>query len=89
MGDGIGYDGRMELTIELTDEQAERLRARAEDDDAEDDAERFTRMHEFIGGHAEAAGLTLLTRDAKRFATYFPDIDIADVAGADAPTGPR
>jgi len=26
----------------------------------------------FIGAHAEAAGLTLLTRDKNRYATYFP-----------------
>ena len=28
----------------------------------------------FIGGHAEAAGLPLLTRDTKRLSTYFPGV---------------
>ena len=30
----------------------------------------------FIGAHAAAAGLTLLTRDARRYRTYFPTIDL-------------
>ena len=30
----------------------------------------------FIGAHAEAAGLTLLTRDANRYRTYFPDVTL-------------
>ena len=30
----------------------------------------------FIGGHAEAAGMTLLTRDAIRFRTYFPAVKL-------------
>lgn len=29
-----------------------------------------------IGGHAEADGLTLLTRDAKRYQTYFPNVKL-------------
>lgn len=28
----------------------------------------------FIGGHAEAAGMSLLTRDVKRLSTYFPNV---------------
>ena len=28
----------------------------------------------FIGAHAEAEGLTLLTRDATRYRTYFPEV---------------
>lgn len=28
----------------------------------------------FIGGHAEAAGIQLLTRDTKRLRTYFPSV---------------
>lgn len=28
----------------------------------------------FIGAHAEAEGLTLLTRDATRYRTYFPNV---------------
>jgi predicted nucleic acid-binding protein len=28
----------------------------------------------FIGAHAEVAGLTLLTRDARRYRTYFPKV---------------
>lgn len=28
----------------------------------------------FIGGHAEAAGISLLTRDTKRLSTYFPAV---------------
>ena len=30
----------------------------------------------FIGGHAEAAGIPLLTRDAKRLRTYFPSVEL-------------
>lgn len=30
----------------------------------------------YIGAHAQVAGLTLLTRDSRRFRTYFPDVDI-------------
>jgi len=30
----------------------------------------------FIGAHAAVAGLTLLTRDARRYKTYFPRLDI-------------
>jgi hypothetical protein len=30
----------------------------------------------FIGGHAEVAGLRLLSRDARRYRTYFPDVDL-------------
>ena len=30
----------------------------------------------YIGAHAEAAGLTLLTRDARRFQTYFPKLSL-------------
>jgi predicted nucleic acid-binding protein len=28
----------------------------------------------FIGGHAEASGSALVTRDTKRYATYFPSV---------------
>ncbi len=28
----------------------------------------------YIGAHAQVAGLTLLTRDAARYRTYFPDV---------------
>jgi predicted nucleic acid-binding protein len=30
----------------------------------------------FIGAHAAVAGLPLLTRDARRYRTYFPTIDL-------------
>ena len=30
----------------------------------------------FIGAHAEAEGLTLLTRDANRYQTYFPKVEL-------------
>lgn len=30
----------------------------------------------FIGGHAEAAGISLLTRDTKRMNTYFPGVSL-------------
>jgi predicted nucleic acid-binding protein len=30
----------------------------------------------YIGAHAQVAGLTLVTRDATRYRTYFPDLSI-------------
>ena len=30
----------------------------------------------FIGGHAEASGIPLLTRDTKRVRTYFPSVEL-------------
>lgn len=30
----------------------------------------------FIGGHAEAASISLLTRDTKRLSTYFPNVQL-------------
>ena len=30
----------------------------------------------FIGAHAETAGLRLLTRDARRYRTYVPELDV-------------
>ncbi len=30
----------------------------------------------FIGAHAQVEGLTLLTRDAARYRTYFPEVEI-------------
>lgn len=30
----------------------------------------------YIGAHAEVSGLTLLTRDAGRYQTYFPSVDL-------------
>jgi predicted nucleic acid-binding protein len=30
----------------------------------------------FIGAHAAVAGLTLITRDPRRYRTYFPTIDL-------------
>jgi predicted nucleic acid-binding protein len=30
----------------------------------------------FIGAHAAVAGLSLLTRDPKRYRTYFPKVDL-------------
>lgn len=30
----------------------------------------------FIGAHAEVAGMPILTRDARRFRTYFPDVKL-------------
>lgn len=30
----------------------------------------------YIGAHAEVEGLTLITRDAARFRTYFPGVDL-------------
>ena len=35
---------------------------------------RFVLPDFFIGGHAEATGLPILTRDIKRFRTYFPSV---------------
>ncbi len=30
----------------------------------------------YIGAHAEAAGMTLVTRDVARYATYFPNVSL-------------
>lgn len=30
----------------------------------------------YIGGHAEVEGLTLVTRDAARYRTYFPNVTL-------------
>ena len=30
----------------------------------------------FIGGHAEVAGMKILTRDVKRYRTYFPKVEL-------------
>ena len=30
----------------------------------------------FIGAHAEVAGFTILTRDARRYALYFPKVKV-------------
>ncbi len=30
----------------------------------------------FVGGHAEATGMSLLTRDTKRLSTYFPGVKL-------------
>ncbi len=35
----------------------------------------------FIGAHAAAEGLQLLTRDARRYRTYFPDISLVTPEG--------
>ena len=34
----------------------------------------------FVGAHAAVSGLTLLTRDSKRYRTYFPGLDIVSPA---------
>lgn len=34
----------------------------------------------FIGAHAAVAGVPILTRDAGRYRTYFPDVDLIGVA---------
>jgi predicted nucleic acid-binding protein len=36
----------------------------------------------YIGAHAALAGLTLLTRDARRYRRYFPKLNIISPAGA-------
>ena len=38
----------------------------------------------FIGGHADAAGMSLLTRDTKRLATYFPGVKLITPEPGDA-----
>lgn len=35
----------------------------------------------FIGAHAAAENLTLLTRDARRYRTYFPDVSLVTPEG--------
>ena len=30
----------------------------------------------YIGAHAQVSGLTLVTRDARRYRTYFPDVNL-------------
>jgi predicted nucleic acid-binding protein len=30
----------------------------------------------FIGAHAQVAGLAILTRDVRRYRTYFPDVEL-------------
>ncbi|MET3614865.1 putative nucleic acid-binding protein [Rhizobium aquaticum] len=35
----------------------------------------------FIGAHAAAEGLQLLTRDSRRYRTYFPDVSLATPEG--------
>lgn len=35
----------------------------------------------FIGGHAEATGLAILTRDPGRFRTYFPGVPLVSPGG--------
>lgn len=36
----------------------------------------------FIGAHAEVAGLRLLTRDVRRYKTYFPSVELIAPDGA-------
>jgi predicted nucleic acid-binding protein len=42
----------------------------------------------FIGAHAQAAGLTLLTRDHNRYATYFPTVPLIAPDSSSASTPP-
>ncbi|MGE0751939.1 MAG: type II toxin-antitoxin system VapC family toxin [Variibacter sp.] len=35
----------------------------------------------FIGAHAQAEGLSILTRDARRFRRYFPDVEVITPEG--------
>ena len=30
----------------------------------------------FIGAHAQVTGLAILTRDARRYRTYFPEVEV-------------
>lgn len=43
----------------------------------------WTLPYFFIGAHAAVAGLTLITRDATRFKTYFPTIRLIAPSSAD------
>ena len=37
----------------------------------------------YIGAHASASGLPLITRDTRRYAAYFPDVKLIAPEGAD------
>jgi len=41
----------------------------------------------FIGAHAAVHGLALLTRDARRYRTYFPTVDVIAPRDGASPTG--
>lgn len=46
-------------------------------------------LDDYIGAHAAIVGCRLLTRDAKRYRTYFPDVEIlAPLAQPGAAAGP-
>lgn len=69
------YVGRLGLEVERTPRAALFAAAQAHKRYREADGNRLTVLPDFfIGAHAQALGCPLMTRDPRRFRTYFPDV---------------